>query len=189
MIGLLLFLSCNTEPVIHQAIVVEKEILQINEHEPYKAGILRRGPLKQGYWDRPPDVRVCATAPISQRRVEKGLDFWRKLGYSFGTVTYNDTTRHCVEDIFSYGTIIIDLIDGTHREPAVATTTTWIDSDTREILKAKIVMKSRWANVERVLEHEFGHAFGFKDYNREGHIMHHNWGLAGRNTRGLVKPE
>jgi predicted SprT family Zn-dependent metalloprotease len=81
------------------------------------------------------------------------------------------------------------LIDGTHKEPALATTTTWIDSETRKILKAKIVLKNQWANVERILEHELGHAFGWKDYNRTGHLMNHNWSLSGLDTADLEKIE
>ena len=188
MISLLLFAGCNLglEPDIHEATVVEhREVYQTTEV--YEVGWLTRGPINQGSWQYPPDVRVCAEAPVTKRRVEKALDFWRDLGYTFNNIYYNDVSAHCTQELFSYSTIIIDLIDGTHKEPALATTTTWIETETKEILKAKIVLKNRWGNVERILEHEFGHAFGWKDCNRTGHIMNHNWGLSGLDTSGLEK--
>jgi len=144
-----------------------------------------KGPQRQGGWKYSPDVRVCKTAPVSASRIEKSLDFWRDLGYIFGRVYFNDISEHCIQGTFSYNTIIVDLIDGTHREPALATTTTWIDQETRGIRKAKIVLKNQWANVERVLEHEFGHALGWLDYNQTGHIMHHEWSRGGLNTTGV----
>ena len=85
---------------------------------------------------------------------------------------------------FSYNTIIIDLIDGTHREPALATTTSWIDRETREILKAKIALKNTWGEADRILEHELGHALGWLDYNQTGHIMHHEWSRGGTKYYG-----
>ena len=188
MIGLLLLAACNLglQPDIHDATVIKSPRIEPTA-DIYEVGFLRRGPINQGSWKLPPDVRVCANAPITKQRVEKALDFWRELGYSFNEIYYNDVSRHCTEELFSYSTIIIDLIDGTHKEPALATTTTWIESETKRILKAKIVLKSRYGNVERILEHELGHAFGWKDCNRTGHIMNHNWGLSGLDTSGLEK--
>ena len=186
MMSLLLLLGCTNAPVLvvqETTTHEERELHKISET--IDASFFNRGPQSQGGWQFAPDVRVCATAPISQRRVEKGLDFWRELGYSFGRIYYNDVSRHCIETTFSYNTIIIDLIDGTHREPALATTTSWIDRETREILKAKIALKNTWGEADRILEHELGHAFGWLDYNQTGHIMHHEWSRGGLNTAGV----
>ena len=186
MMFLLLLLGCSDAPVVVVQETTAHEQRQLHKvAEPLEAGLFTRFPQSQGGWDGTPDIRVCTTAPVSQQRVEKALDFWRKLGYSFGRIYYNDVSRHCIEEVFSYNTIIIDLIDGTHREPALATTTSWIDRETREILKAKIVLKNTWGNAERILEHEFGHALGWLDYNQTGHIMHHEWTKGGLNTAGV----
>jgi len=159
--------------VVHEAI------------SPVEVGILNRNPQSQGFWDTPPDVRVCASAPVTRRRVDISLDFWRNLGYTFNKIYYNDISIYCIGDVFSYNIITIDLIDGSHQEPALATTTTWIDRESRVILKAKVVLKSEWANTERLLEHELGHALGWLDYSQMGHIMHHEWSLGGLNTAGV----
>ena len=44
---------------------------------------------------------------------------------------------------------------------------------------------SNWANAQRILEHELGHALGWQDWNQIGHIMHSNWSQGGYNTKGL----
>ena len=186
MISLWLFLGCNTVPmpfVYETTAHEEQEFHKVSE--PLDALFLNREPQSQGGWQFPPEVRVCATAPVSERRVKKALDFWRDLGYSFSKIYFNDVSRHCIETTFSYNTIIIDLIDGSHREPALATTTSWIDRETREILKAKIALKNTWGEADRILEHELGHALGWLDYNQTGHIMHHEWSRGGLTTAGV----
>ena len=186
MMSLLLLFGCNIAPiaVVHEITAHEEQELH-KTSEPIDAGFLNRVPASHGGWRDNPDVRVCATAPVSERRVKKALDFWRDLGYSFSRIYYNDVSRHCIESIFSYNTIIIDLIDGSHKEPALATTTSWIDRETREILKAKIALKNTWGEAARILEHELGHALGWLDYNQTGHIMHHEWSRGGLNTTGV----
>jgi len=188
MISLLLFLGCNTAPqtftfVYETAAHEEQEFHKTLET--YEVELFNNPPQSHGSWQLPPDVRVCATAPVSERRVKKALDFWRDLGYNFSKIYFNDVSRHCIENVYSYNTIIIDLIDGSHREPALATTTSWIDRETREILKAKIALKNSWGEAERILEHELGHALGWPDYNQTGHIMHHQWSLGGLTTAGV----
>ena len=186
MMSLLLLFGCNVAPiaVVHEITAHEEQELH-KTSEAIDAGFLNRAPESQGGWQLPPEVRVCVTAPVSERRVNKALDFWRELGYSFSRIYFNDISRHCIENVFSYNTIIIDLIDGSHREPALATTTSWIDRETREILKAKIALKNSWGEAERILEHELGHALGWLDYNQTGHIMHHEWSRGGLNTTGV----
>jgi len=171
-------------PFVYETTAHEKQELH-KTSETYEVGLFNTSPQSQGGWQLPPEVRVCATAPVSERRVKKALDFWRDLGYSFSKIYFNDVSRHCIETTFSYNTIIIDLIDGSHREPALATTTSWIDRETREILKAKIALKNSWGEAERILEHELGHALGWLDYNQTGHIMHHEWSRGGLNTTGV----
>jgi len=186
MMPLLLFLGCNTAPIIvvqETSTHEERELHKVSET--LDVSLFKWGPRSQGGWQYSPDVRVCATAPVTERRVKKALDFWRDLGYDFNRIYYNDVSRHCIENIFSYNTIIIDLIDGSHREPALATTTSWIDRETREILKAKIALKNTWGEADRILEHELGHALGWLDYNQTGHIMHHEWSRGGLNTTGV----
>ena len=186
MMAWLLFIGCNTAPDPFLRAIPAHDKHELHKiSETVDISLFNRDPQSQGGWQYPPEVRVCATAPVSERRVHKALDFWRDLGYDFSRIYFNDVSRHCIETTFSYNTIIIDLIDGTHREPALATTTSWIDRETREILKAKVALKNTWGEADRILEHELGHALGWLDYNQTGHIMHHEWSRGGLNTAGV----
>tara|TARA_Y100000296_G_C5142014_1_gene241615 strand:- start:23 stop:832 length:810 start_codon:yes stop_codon:yes gene_type:complete len=142
-------------------------------------------PISQGKWEFAPRILVCDTAPVSEQRVRRAVKFWEDLGYEFGPIKFNDTSVHCFQNVFSYGYIIIDLVGSRHRSKAVATTTGWFEPITREIYKMKIVIESGWADSERVLEHELGHALGWRDYNQTGHIMNHNWSRGGMNAEGV----
>ena len=74
-------------------------------------------------------------------------------------------------------------IDRTH----LGTTKTWWRTDTGEIFKAKIEIKVGWENRPRILEHELGHALGFKDNNSTGHMMNHAWDRGGYKKKGLQR--
>ena len=62
------------------------KILQSSE----KVDVLQRGPSKNGSWAVAPNIFVCKNAPVSRHRLERALGFWKKLGYSFGDVFYDD---------------------------------------------------------------------------------------------------
>jgi hypothetical protein len=55
------------------------------------------------------------------------------------------------------------------------------------IMKAKIFILPKYARKARVLEHEVGHALGWKHYPQKFHIMHPTWQLSGYESRGLKK--
>jgi len=140
-------------------------------------------------WDMKPDIIVCSDSRVTNLRIDRATDFWETLNHDFGTVTR--VTRDympCVTGEPPYGTIMIDIPSqnfnfGTH----LGTTKTWWRTDTGEILKAKIEIKIGWENKPRVLEHELGHALGFKDNNTTGHIMNHAWDRGGYNKKDLQR--
>ena len=94
----------------------------------------------------------------------------------------------CVTGTPPYGTIMIDIPSqsfqfGNH----LGTTKTWWRTDTGEVFKAKIEIKVGWENKPRVLEHELGHALGFKDNSITGHMMNHTWNRGGYGKRKLER--
>ena len=86
----------------------------------------------------------------------------------------------------SYNEILVDIPSqdfkfGDH----LGTTRIWWKTETGEILKSKIEIVTGWENSERIIEHEIGHALGFKDNNIVGHLMNKVWTKGGYNRRGL----
>jgi len=146
-------------------------------------------PIQVTQWELEPTIIVCPEAPVSEHRAKQAAEFWRKLGYKIRPVVMADKDDiGCRQDMVLTGEILITLT-GQHFNMSehLASTRTWYHRDTREILKAKIQVMGQWGNSERLLEHELGHALGWRDYSQTNHIMHPVWYHGGYNTKGLKK--
>ena len=144
-------------------------------------------PTRAGDWIVKPDIIICPNAPVRPDRVKQAVDFWKKLGYTFNEITVAEPNDFsCAREIILIGEIIIDLAGQDFlMSEHLAVTKTWIRKDTNEILKARIEIMSGWGNSERIMEHELGHALGWRDYNRIGHLMNSNWPMGGHDIKGL----
>jgi hypothetical protein len=156
---------------------------------PTDASLVFGPPVQAAEWRIEPTVIICQGAPVKLARVEQAVDFWRKLGYNIGEVIVSDEHDFsCMREIILVGEILITLVSQDfHMSEHLAVTRTWIHKDTNQILKAKIEIMSGWGDSERIMEHELGHAMGWRDYNQTGHLMHSEWARGGHNTKGLKK--
>ena len=142
-------------------------------------------------WEMKPDIIICSDSQVTNLRIDRATEFWKSLNHDFGNVTrMSRDYLPCVTGEPPYGTIMIDIPSqdlnfGSH----LGTTKTWWRTDTGEVFKAKIEIKVGWENKPRVLEHEIGHALGYKDNNITGHLMNHAWNRGGYNKKGLRKNE
>lgn len=140
-------------------------------------------------WKMVPDVMICSSSGASVHRVTRAINYWQSMGHSFGNVyKANQNNMSCATGIPPYATIMIDIPSqsfdfGKH----LGTTKIWWMTDVGEILKAKIEIKSGWELSERVIEHEIGHALGFKDNSLFGHMMNGSWTKGGYRKKGLYK--
>ncbi len=140
-------------------------------------------------WHNRPNITICPSSRLSLYRLKRATAFWESLGYEFGVlqkVERND--YNCATGEPRYNEILIDIPGqdfqfGDH----LGTTRTWWRTDTGEILKSKIEIVNGWENSERIIEHELGHALGFKDNNITGHMMNRSWTAGGYNKRDLNK--
>jgi len=147
---------------------------------------------REGCWNQPPDILVCQGSPVDRRRLIRALDYWQRLGYTFGTITEASSAQYsCAINVVPRSTIMIDIPSqnfqfGKH----LGTTRTWRDTaqycgTMPLIFKAKIEIIPAWGDTERILEHEIGHALGWNDINSTGHIMNGAWSSGGYTSRGL----
>ena len=151
-------------------------------------GALTFGPPTQnGSWHEPPTIIICPSAPVKKDRVERAVDFWENLGYNIGDVIVADTKDiSCIRDIVLYGDVLINIANYNYSmKEHLATTRTWKNKENNEIFKAKIEIMSGWGQSERIMEHELGHALGWRDYNQLGHLMHTEWSKGGYKIKGL----
>lgn len=144
------------------------------------------GPQK---WNEAPDILICNNSAATIYRTERAVNYWAKLGHTFGTVTKASKDNiNCASGEPPYQTIMIDIPGqdfkfGSH----LGTTKTWWRTDTGEIIKAKIEIKGGWENTQRIIEHEIGHALGYSDNQVVGHMMNGSWISGGYKSKNLDK--
>ena len=136
------------------------------------------------YWAMNPVVKVCKVLTISNSRVEKALDYWRKLGYSFEEVIYDDESISCAGTP-SFGEIIITIPDQGFDYDKIAITRRTINRDLDIMIHAQIFLQEKEVTKERVLEHEIGHAFGWNHTSRRYHLMNEVWEQGGHDSTGI----
>ena len=141
-------------------------------------------PVKKYDWETTPKVRVCASTKLSMYRVENAIKYWEKLGYKF-EYAYMDFIIDCMNP--RYGEIIITLPENNFSAHHMAATRLYTSNRSGKIVMAKIFILPKNGTKERVLEHELGHALGWKHYNQKFHIMHPNWKDGGFNSKGPKK--
>ena len=136
-------------------------------------------------WGAPPTVRICSNTPISKYRVEEALNFWRNLGYEFGTILYNDSTNWCSGSVY-FGSITIMPSQSLFNSQALAQTNRM--SYNKLVVGARIEIRPDSYDRPLLLEHELGHALGWPHYNIEGHVMHRALSKAGKGVLGVERP-
>jgi len=121
---------------------------------------------KTAQWLFTPSVRVCPISPLSVHEVANALTWWKQLGYEFDLV-YDS---NC-ENLLKYGTITITLDRGELlMNDLLGRTTLYADPESGNISWTIIELRSPY--VDRVLEHEIGHALGWMHASVAGHMMH-----------------
>lgn len=161
----------------------EESILKVNETRHVEVMAIGR-PIQKAQWYTPPNIRVCATSEVSLSRTTQAIDYWKRLGYKFGTIR-KDPFSMCMNP--ARGEIIITLPESGFADTHMASTRLYTHTSTGEILKAKIFILPKHARKDRVLEHEFGHALGWSHYRQRHHIMHPSWQYGGFDSYGVRK--
>jgi len=151
--------------------------------------IFGRTPIQEGEWIAIPDILLCPGAPVTITRVERAVKYWERLGYTFGSITQAlPGNMNCANSGASYETITIDIPSQSFKfESHLGSTKAWRYTANDEIFKARIEIQPSWGRTERILEHEIGHALGWRDMNSIGHIMNGTWSTGGYNSTGIKK--
>ena len=155
-------------------------------------------PILAASWeDSTPTVRVCKKTNVTRGRVDQAIRFWKSKGWKFGTVIWDDTSEWCTGATV-IGSIVILPMDGTEHQKimgeklfltkgVLGMTKRYMYGDL--IFGARIFLKEGYEEKQKILEHEFGHALGFKHSGMNGHLMHADYSRTGWNVSGLSKSE
>jgi len=171
----LLLLSCLAKkeyPIVYVSNVVSYDTFTIGQ------------PQQTAKWKEAPRIRVCASTEAPILRVQKAVKYWEMLGYKFDGV-FVDHRINCLEP--HHGEIIITLPESDFNNERIASTRLYTEKITGNIAKVKIFIYPRSVKKDRVLEHEIGHALGWKHHKQKFHIMHPNWLEGGTDHSGLRK--
>ena len=138
-------------------------------------------PKQEAIWKAPPIVRVCSKNPAYWRRVDRAIEFWKSLGHEFASVSYGDSTQWCMGTTMITSIVIQEEIFFDPRTFGQTMTMTLGNS----IIGSRVKVKSGHFVDPYILEHEIGHALGYKHIKCRGHLMNSHTDQLGGSSRGL----
>jgi hypothetical protein len=140
-------------------------------------------------WDFPPEIILCYGAAVTENRVSEAVSFWENLGYEFGTIRQLSQLEVCQP---AWGTITFRLPTGSELSAAInadhmATTrySSLIEMPEVLVMSEIYFQTSDVSPLPRVVEHELGHALGWRHITVSGHLMHPIYRKSGTGTEGL----
>ena len=126
-----------------------------------------------GRWYSPPNIIICDKV-VTTNRMKIALKFWERIGYSFGEISHTAGVMECIEP--QVNTIKVMLPTSNHNmDNKMAVTETTKLEINNQIIKSEIAIFEWAVNRVLVLEHEIGHALGWKHTKTYAHIMHPEW--------------
>jgi len=131
-------------------------------------------PPLPGTWRVDPPVIVCEGSMVTEEEVKNAMAWWNERGFYFGKLMFHeDPEKKCADDTPDGYIVIRPATPEILKEMAketVAETHIYIHPVNHNVEFVVIYMVEEPA--PQTMEHEFGHALGFKHYNKRGHMMH-----------------
>ncbi len=146
---------------------------------------IRGGPSLETYWVEMPEITFCNSSGVSGHRARNAVNYWKRLGYDIQKVNTVVEDVDCLREP-KKGEVIVKLISNDiDIGDNLAVTRVSYRKDNKQILYATIYLIGGFANDARLLEHEIGHALGWKHFNRSYHIMNSSYPNTGHDSFGL----
>lgn len=142
------------------------------------------------YWPDPPTVKICPGAGISIERVRYAVRFWERAGYTFGPIIQAPRIAgyRCEAYIgeIVFRTPTQQEISEAVQMSRLGVTKTSFDRLSQQTIMSEIYFQTQVASHrEKIVEHELGHALGWKHHSRSSHIMHPNLDETGMSVIGV----
>ena len=136
--------------------------------------------FRMGKWDVVPKVVLCKDSPAGLKAVEKAVEWWSSRGHWINVVDLEQSSQgkkicENVWDSWPSGYIVItELTEDMEKEKDdIALTYIAKMPADQEMIWAKVFfVKNKITKHPRIVEHELGHALGFRHLPTEGHMMH-----------------
>tara|TARA_Y100000994_G_C15590501_1_gene400418 strand:+ start:138 stop:785 length:648 start_codon:yes stop_codon:yes gene_type:complete len=159
----------------------ENEIVRIDVDEV----IFDKRSKLSSYWLIEPNVRLCKESGVKEVRARRAIKYWERLGYRFGRIIVERETAECRAGGKKGEISILLVTSDIPLGDNLAMTRTHKDSRTLENIKSQIYIMPYSAEKQFVLEHEIGHALGWKHVNKSYHIMNSNYKMCGHSSTSV----
>ena len=118
-------------------------------------------------WEDPPMIANCYGGDFNELYLKDSVEYWEKNGHKVAFIEQNPPDIICNED-FMDGWIILKK----KRQDGLT-----IAYTKRRVVFGKIRASTIYFNpgsyrLDYIIEHELGHAFGYRHVESDGHIMH-----------------
>ena len=120
-------------------------------------------------WEEPPLVVVCPDSSVTKYRVHRAIEWWGIMNYRVSGVHWDVNNKMCSKRTFARNTIFIR---GEGEMPIDTYAVTYKMTIASKMVSAQIILPNENKHMPRLLEHEFGHAFGMRHVDKIGHMMH-----------------
>jgi len=148
--------------------------------------LMKNQPIRMGLWKYTPTVVICEHAPVKYTSIKKAVEWWKERGHVFYHTIYKKDYLEVCKRSNPEGYIVVELASREvfkGKDSAEAITHFFVENNTNQVLWAKIYLRN--IPIERILEHEMGHALGFLHIDKPGHIMNEVWVDGGWDDDGL----
>ena len=119
-------------------------------------------------WSGKPIIANCYSNDLTEEKIKSSFGFWKEHGDEYEFIVMNAPEGICNHDML-YGFI---LIKKQNNIPGDALAKTKVEIRYMKIRSAVIYLEPGTYNIQWLLEHEAGHAFGYKHIEEVGNIMH-----------------
>ena len=117
-----------------------------------------------------PIVMNCYDGDFNELHVQRAIDFWMHKGHEVMFYEHNPPPLTCDLD-WIQGNIILRKAEKDTLDPSTLAITKRKTSLGR-IHSVQIFFQPGSQNLDLLIEHELGHAFGYGHYDVKGHVMH-----------------
>ena len=186
-VAFLLLLGCTYQKSEPANTDYEKDIKSYSENGQIIFDVIniRGRPSIKNYWTEMPKFTFCKESRLTNQRARNGIRFWRRIGYNITDVRYSVSDQECFRDPEN-GEVMVKLVTSdTPIRNNLAVTSVYFRPDNNQIQYAIIYLIGGFANDERLIEHEIGHALGWSHYGRVRHIMNSDYSQTGTDNYGL----
>tara|TARA_Y100000034_G_scaffold17242_1_gene18827 strand:+ start:753 stop:1301 length:549 start_codon:yes stop_codon:yes gene_type:complete len=137
-------------------------------------------------WKKEPALIICNSSAVKDNRVKDATLFWEKYNHKVSLIHRDETDTICGNKNKIKGMILLKGNEGNIPNDSLGTTNrlstlnlSYNDNKIGEMLFASIEIYNEYIDLDLLLEHELGHAFGYSHLEEVNHVMYPEFNFMG----------